>query len=244
MRNRRPAVQYPSPKEVAQFITEYLESTFDALVELRQILSNQLNDQLPQLGYQVNRASLAGIRTKIQETLRQHDHSIDGIGIATVEGFLKDSQYWLEWWRFDRNDELEFVAHTLNPSNDVFYDYASQTWFTNAVESPGPSLTGPYVDAGGTGEYTVTLCIPVRVGDTVAGVFGSDIDTSHFEAIVPSYRASDVSMVLVNSDRRVIASNVAAHLPGEVSDDFENAMHVDIPVKGIEPDNHWRLWFW
>lgn len=244
MRNLPRSISNAAPEEVGRLITEYLNSTFESLFELRTILSSHLSPRPSHPEIRANRESLAGIRTDIQQVLREHNHSIDGIGIAAVEGFLEDSPFWLEWWRFDQNNELEFVPHTLNPSNDVFYDYASQAWFTKAVASSGPSITGPYVDAGGTGEYTITLCIPVSSRETVVGVLGADIDTSHFEKLLPSHRAANASLVLVNGDHRVIASNNSDHLPGEIPSEFANAQCVFVPVYGIEQESIWRLWFW
>ena len=73
-----------------------------------------------QSGRRPGRADLAKIREHLQTQLRGPDSATAGIGIAVGVDYLHDSPYWLEWWRFGRRGELEFVAHSLNPNRDAF----------------------------------------------------------------------------------------------------------------------------
>lgn len=140
---------------------------------------------------------------------------MDGIGVVTTASYLTDSEYWLEWWRLNSRGGSEFVAHILNPNQDAFYDYASRSWFADAVRTGHQTITGPYVDAGGTNAYTVTIALPMTIGDTIVGVTGSDIHASRFESDLLSVHARS-PLVLVNHESRVIASSSASHLPGDI----------------------------
>lgn len=167
-----------------------------------------------QQGRRPVRADLAGIREDLQACLRRPEPPVDGIGIAVAADYLADSSYWLEWWRSGAGGELEFVAHSLNPRRDAFYDYSSRLWFSAAAASGQTTVTGPYVDIGGTNTYTVTLSIPLFVGTHFAGIAGADIAAAAFEQFLVGRGQRLRPMVLANADLRVIASNTADFLPG------------------------------
>lgn len=206
---------------IANAVGARLRSAFEALVLVRDRAERHLGsvtrDRPPQ------REDLSSVGDLLQSVLSDHVDVIDGMGIASVDGYLQDSQFWIEWWRFKTRRELEFVAHSLNPSRDHFYDYADRDWFTRPLSSGGMSVAGPYVDFGGTNTSTVTLALPIVVGGSNVAVAGADIHASHFEDYLLSSAAfADVggtlsgSALLINSDNRVIASNSADHLPGDL----------------------------
>lgn len=215
-----------------------LRSAIAALNEVR----TQTEDHLARStnSRQARRGDVSELGGLLRSTLREHGGEIDGIGIATTKGYLADSRYWIEWWRFDRHRDLEFVAHSLNPSRDIFYDYSTLDWFTRPLKSHAVAITGPYVDFGGTNASTVTLARPVFVDGACVAVTGADIHTAHFESYLVSAMAENLtdeddlgrrrrsedakdpaqpaSAILVNSDNRVITSNSADHLPGDLID--------------------------
>ncbi|MCW3005253.1 MAG: hypothetical protein JWQ20_4551 [Conexibacter sp.] len=171
-----------------------------------------------QQGRRPVRADLAAIKEDLQACLRRPGPAMDGIGIAVGVDYLEDSPYWLEWWRLGRRGELEFVAHSLNPCRDAFYDYSSRAWFVTPAASGQPTITGPYVDIGGTNAYTVTLSLPLFTGGGFAGIAGADIPAAGFERFLvgPGRRLQPV--VLTNAALRVIASSTADYLPGGLLD--------------------------
>lgn len=139
---------------------------------------------------------------------------IAGIGFGTVpRGAVPP---WMEWWRADgAGAPAHFVAHNLNPRNDNFYDYLHGDWFSSAASSRRPSVFGPYVDTGGTNDYTVTLSVPVIVAGEVAGVAGADLTAGSFERLLLRALGSRAfEVVLTNSRTRVIASNTPHWLTG------------------------------
>lgn len=162
-----------------------------------------------------SRADLALLDDELRGRLVIPNRIVDGVGIATVPGYLADSEFWLEWWRIDAHNKLEFVSHSLNPQQDGFYDYAARPWFTAPVASKSAMVTGPYVDAGGTNTYTMTAAVPIELNGSVIGVAGGDIHVSYFESLLASSPFSR-TCVLLNADRRVIASTSADHISGEL----------------------------
>ena len=168
-----------------------------------------------QSGRRPGRADLAKIREHLQTQLRGPDSATAGIGIAVGVDYLHDSPYWLEWWRFGRRGELEFVAHSLNPNRDAFYDYSSRPWFSAPAASGRTTITGPYVDIGGTNTYTVTLSLPLLTEAGFAGVASADSPAAAFEPfLIRPGRLRPV--VLTNAALRVIASSSSDYLPGSL----------------------------
>jgi hypothetical protein len=69
-----------------------------------------------------------------------------------------------------------------------------------------------------THEYTFTLALPVRCGSRFVGVAGADILAAQVERLV----LADLAVlggdaVLATASGRVIASNTARFLPGEIA---------------------------
>ncbi|WP_336715509.1 cache domain-containing protein [Arthrobacter sp. USHLN218] len=195
-----------------------------------------------QQGRRPVRADLAGIREKLQACLHRPEPPMDGIGIAVAADYLADSAYWLEWWRLGRGGGLEFVAHSLNPRRDAFYDYSSRSWFSSPAASGQTTVTGPYVDIGGTNAYTVTLSLPLITGAGFAGVAGADIPAARFERFLVGPGRGLQPMVLANADLRVIASSSADHLPGALLEDRLADSPNKVPVAaGLHGQAPWFL---
>jgi hypothetical protein len=162
-----------------------------------------------------SRADLSHLGDELRGGLALADRVVDGIGVATVPGYLSDSEFWLEWWRIDAQNGFEFVNHSLNPQHDGFYDYGARPWFTAPIRSKSAMVTGPYVDAGGTNTYTITAAVPIDLNGRVIGVAGGDIHVSYFESLLAG-SSSLHKPVLLNADRRVIASASSDYIPGEL----------------------------
>lgn len=161
------------------------------------------------------RGDLARLEHHLRGALSSQTRPMDGIGVATIPGYLADEDYWLEWWRVNPRGGLEFVMHMLNPRQDSFYDYPSRAWFSAPITSSMTTVTGPYVDAGGTNASTVTLAAPLLIRGRVVGVTGADIPVARFETDLLE-AGSERPLVLVNRDLRVTASTSPQHLPGDL----------------------------
>lgn len=166
------------------------------------------------------RSDLLQLEFDLRKALSAQHRAMDGIGVATIPGYLADEDYWLEWWRAGPRGSLEFVMHILNPRQDSFYDYPGRAWFASPIASSELVITGPYVDAGGTNSYTVTLAVPLFVDGRTVGVTGADIPVHRFEADLLQGR-TEHPLILVNRDLRVIASTSPLHLPGDLLTEAE-----------------------
>lgn len=234
-------IEARDPERVIEAVQHRVGDSLEALVSVRAHARAVLESAIDE-GRRPARRDLSGLGEFLRETLRHHGAAMDGVGVATTADYLEDSPYWLEWWRFDRDRELEFVAHTLNPTHDVFYDYASRPWFSVPVSSGEATVTGPYVDFGGTNTYTVTLALPVAVEGRIVGVAGADIHAAHFEEHLLPGSGPRRTAVLVSEDDRVIASNSADQLPGDRLDLGSGRGWRAVPVElGPGVGVSWRL---
>ncbi|MFV0432852.1 MAG: cache domain-containing protein [Leucobacter sp.] len=241
MRNREMQLQSGDLADPAATVREQIRAVTDQLTEISELTASLLR-RVVEGGARPARADLAQLEDHLRDALSHPERPMDGIGVATVAGYLSDNDYWLEWWRVDPRGGLEFVTHMLNPQQDSFYDYPARAWFTAPVETSALAVTGPYVDAGGTNAYTVTAAVPVVVDGATIGVAGADIYAFRFESTLLLARAEH-PLVLANASRRVIASTTPAHLPGDLlADDLTSKWRGRQVPFDDSGENHWVLY--
>ncbi|WP_449279101.1 cache domain-containing protein [Leucobacter sp. GX24907] len=231
-------------RTIADALQEHIRMMTDELVLLTERVTALIKD-VHHRSDGVTRADLARLSSHLQGVLRDSESTMDGIGIATAAGYLEDCEYWLEWWRKGSRGEVEFVVHSLNPEQDVFYDYASRIWFAKPMAEGRAIVTGPYVDMGGTNSYTVTVAIPIEIMGRAIGVAGADVVASRFERylLAPAQESGSRALfLLANSDGRVIASGSSEHPPGTLLAPSVEEGWSSLPVDhGAPPQDHWRL---
>jgi hypothetical protein len=179
-------------------------------------------------GSRPTRADLAAFRKDLQARLQRPGHCMDGMALIAAPGYLSDSHYWMEWWRY-RRGQLEYGAPQLNPRKDSFYDYPSRSWYTSTAAAGTETVTGPYVDVGGTNAYSIAACVPVMTGTGLAVIAGAEIAVANFERFLTG-AGFENQVVLVNADLRVIASNSAHYLPGDLLTAEQTRSWTRIPV--------------
>lgn len=227
---------------VAAGITRHLHSALGDLSRVRAHMT-VLMDAVEREGRQPSQSDLGAIRETLQTCLRHPNHPMDRIGVATAVNYLMDSPYWMEWWGYDSQGDLQYVGHSLNPQRDTFYDYSTRSWFSTPATSGTTAVIGPFVDFGGLNSYsyTVTISVPIITAHGFAGVAGADILAGQFERFLLTGEQHRRPVTLLNADLRVIASNTSLHLPGDLLQRNEIAAWTRVEVaKDIFP--HGRSW--
>lgn len=228
--------------KVAAGIAEYLHAALEDLSRVRAHMQALL-DPVEREGHRPTRSDLSDIQETLKACLRQPNHPMDRIGVATAVEYLADSPYWMEWWGYDSRGDLEYVGHSLNPQRDTFYDYSVRSWFSTPATSGTTAVIGPYVDFGGitSYSYTVTISVPVTTAHGLAGVAGADILVGQFERFLLTVGRDRQPVTLLNADLRVIASNTSRHLPGDLLQENDIAAWTRAEVaQDIFP--HGRSW--
>lgn len=171
----------------------------------------------------------SGIDAFVEELVRaEFDDErlpVIGAGFVAAPGFIPDAEWHLAWWLGELNTfgletrppHVRRLDAVEDPTSDAFRDYTSLEWWRVPLSTGRRHLTGPYVDYLCTDAYTVTLTVPVHVGDRVIGVVGADLYVDEIERRqLPLLRALGRPATLINPSGRVIASTDAARAPGSL----------------------------
>ncbi len=182
-------------------------------------------------GAGIGRDDLAALRPAIFRALAEHRGLAAGAGVITAPGVLADAPLWLEWWWITTADTPERLRVNLDPAAPDFYDYTTAQWYTAAEGGSLPQLVGPYVDHFCTGEYTITLSLPVRAAGRFLGVAAADVLVSSLEhRVLPVLLAAARPTALTSADGRIIASAAPRWPPG-----------LRAPAAGAQALGAWRL---
>jgi hypothetical protein len=163
----------------------------------------------------LQRDRLGKLRPSIFDLLASHQDLAAGAGVILAPGVLADAPLWLEWWWVTAAGSPEQLRVNLDPAAPDFFDYTTAAWYTAADRLGTPQVTGPYVDYFCTGEYTITLSVPVRAGGRLLGVAAADVLVSHLEGqVLPALLRTGHPIALTSPDGRVIAATTASLMPG------------------------------
>jgi len=181
---------------------------------------------------------IAGLRDGVLELLAEQRDLVVGMGLIVTPGLLPDEQRRLEWWQYvPGHREPAALRVDLNPDSMGFYEYDSADWFAVPRSSGHRHIVGPYVDAHGTDRYLLTFTMPVLAGSEFLGVVGADLPVSRFETrLLRAWGPLDRDVLIVNADRRVVVSNSARQLAGDLLTDVDSAA-VSVEIPGLP----WKL---
>lgn len=218
-------------------------------------LGSLLDDILTDLGTVAGRTSelfteapsaveLEPLRPLVERMLSKYEGLIDGAGVATAPGSLRDEETWLQWWRFD-GEHIVFTPHNLNPASLNYYDYTEMTWFERPVLSGQPEVTGPYIDFGGTDTKIITVAVPVDHEPGNRSVVGADLSMDHLERrFLQSLGVRTESIALVSESGKIITSNTARLIPGTRLN-ADNPPALSHPVPSYRMDRTpWQIAAW
>ena len=146
-----------------------------------------------------------------------------GAGFVSAPGFLTDAPWHMAWWLGAANGvglggrpgTLRRLVSIENPMDESFHDYTRLEWWRGPAETGRPHVTGPYIDYLCTDELTLTLTMPVRTPDGLAGMVGADLSVAALERLTDHVlREPGVPAVLGTSAGRVVAASDLAVEPG------------------------------
>lgn len=173
------------------------------------------------------RTDLGAVETLLVPALGNLRQPVQGAGFVAAPGILQDAEWWLEWFARDGDGRPQRLVTHSEPQAIGFYEYEHLPWFVVPRETGRRHVTGPYVDYLCTEEYTLTFTVPVVVGGLFCGVGGADIAVKSAEqALLPSLRASEQPIAVVNSYGRILSSNRGRHLCGDL---LEGVAFDDLP---------------
>ncbi|MBH3427134.1 cache domain-containing protein [Pseudomonas alkylphenolica] len=206
-----------------------LNSTLETIFsQVRQLVDEtcELWERVVAEGRQPVAKDLALLRPAIDRQLLATGAFGCGGGVILEPGSLADREMHLEWWYLADAGKTLPLRPNFDRRRENFYDYTAAPWFSRPRESGTSSVEGPYVDLYGTNMYVLTFTMPIFVQGQFIGVAGLDLSLHNVERmLVRSLMRLAHEAVLISADGRVIASNTANWLVG------------DLAPKLLEPDN-------
>lgn len=166
------------------------------------------------------RADLAATSDLVLAALARPGALVQGAGVVLEHRALTDAEWWLEWF-VDADGRPQRLQISTDPSGVSSYEYEHLPWFAGPRATGRRHLTGPYVDYLCTEDYTLTFTAPVEVDSAFLGVAGADVRVSMLERrLLPSLRAAQTRLAVVNTHGRIVASNRGRDTCGELIDDL------------------------
>ncbi|WP_375479766.1 GntR family transcriptional regulator [uncultured Jatrophihabitans sp.] len=175
------------------------------------------------LRLQVSRSAMAGL---IDGPVELH-----GIGFIAEPGVIPGHKYFLACWRQSEDGAVPDDSHVTDPERDDFYDYPSQDFFTVPRAGGTGVAQGPYVDYGGVNDYIVTFSLPVLVEGRFVGIAVADLPVATLEhRLAPWLAGKTRETVVVNAEGRVVVSNSATYIVGDVLASTTGFQTQELPV--------------
>jgi hypothetical protein len=201
---------------VAAALAERIAGVFEAIEQIAADL-RELAAAAQRAQNALRRSDLVPLRRGIDAALAAEPRLVTGAGVVLAPELLADATLWLDWWTTGPAGPPHPLRPNLDPASAWFYDYTRAPWFTGPRDRDERAIVGPYVDIGGTDDYTLTLTMPVRLDGEFLGVAGCDIAIDGLERIVREHtRRLGAQAILVNDEPRVIASSIAQAHPGSL----------------------------
>lgn len=148
------------------------------------------------------------------------DIAIYGMGFIAEPMLAPEQRPWMDWWRRTPTGAEHDTRHVLDPARDDFYDYTLHEYFSYPRRDHAPWTEGPYVDHGGVDDYVLTVSQPVLSAGTFVGITAADVLVAELERhLAPWLLDLTRPHVLLNDDRRVVLSNSAGYIVGDLVPD-------------------------
>ncbi|MCW2585662.1 MAG: signal transduction protein [Frankiales bacterium] len=197
--------------QVVSSLEAHVQALYDALeraqVGLEQALAADEVDVEQRTSEELTEYLRGAFRPLAAQLLSgQSSGHIAGTGALVDAGPAASRQLSMVWW-VRRNEVVSEKRHNLNPASDAFYDFRVAPWFSTPQRTGRPALTGPYIDAWGLDDLTITAAVPLTVKGEVVGVVALDVAIPQFVAdLSQELQRLDVDAAVVNAEQRIVAS--------------------------------------
>jgi hypothetical protein len=167
--------------------------------------------------------------------------AVAGAGVAWESTDPTDRTGML-WWRADGGAVTQKI-HVDNPASDSYYDFTHSEWYTRAIGTDELVIAGPFIDAWGTDDHTLTPAIAVRDERGVRlGVAAADLDVgATTERISRVLAAAPGELILANDEGHVVVANDPILTPGLRLDPFLARQRMRVVERAVVPVHGWEL---
>lgn len=196
-----------SARDTAESIVTIVEAIFASLDELGGAFAEGRRCARRE-GIAFSKESMCALQPSIFHVLDTVD-TTHSAGLFVAEDILDDVSRSFEWWhRGEGAQGYEPLLLELNLESPDCYDYYEMEWFRAARTFGARHVTGPLIDLPCASVLVMTFATPVMDGSDFLGIAGADVKVSRLEShLIRAMTATGAPCVLVNSQRRVIASS-------------------------------------
>ncbi len=205
-----------TPTAIAAYIAETIDPVFATIDAWRDILEVELARHA-----QPTAAIVDPIISALVHPALEGPGLITGAGFVATPGYLADAHWHLAWWLAGNGSRSPGGVRRLeaesDPDSENFRDYTGLEWWRVPARTGSRHLTGPYVDYVCTDDYTITITTPVRVGDQMVGVVGTDAYAARIEQELRQViRAAGAPCAVINASGRVVTATETRREPGSM----------------------------
>lgn len=204
-----------SVEYIAQRVADLLDELLSfprALAEQVLDLHDDLLDTAP--GSPLTDRALRTLAPSLTAELAREPRAY-GVGFVAAPGVVDDHTRYLFWLQ-RRGTQIGRLDLNFDAKDVDMYDYLEMDWYARAFRTKHSAAQGPYVDYSGSGEFVFTMVTPVMRDEEFLGVTGVD---ALFRLVEPGLQAilrgTSAAAVIVDSERRILATNTPRWLPGE-----------------------------
>jgi hypothetical protein len=176
-----------------------------------------------------------------RRALTAPDSAVAGAGIAW-ESVGPPARSGMLWWRADGGAVTQKI-HVDNPASDSYYDFTHSEWYTRAIGTDELVIAGPFIDAWGTDDHTLTPATAVHDdGGVRLGVVAADLDVAvTTERISRVLAAVEGDLILVNDEGHVVVANDPILTPGLRLEPFLSRQRMRVVERAAVPVHGWEL---
>ncbi|KJK08129.1 MULTISPECIES: cache domain-containing protein [Pseudomonas] len=225
---------------------QQLDSTLGTIFsQVRQLVEETctLWERVLSEGRQPTARDLALLRPAIDQQLLATGAFGCGGGVIVEPNCLADREMHLEWWYLADAGKTLPLRPNFDQRRENYYDYTAMPWYSRPRDSGKSVVEGPYVDLYGTNMYVLTFTMPILVQGQFIGVAGLDLSLHNVERLlVRSLMRLEHEAVLISADGRVIASNTANWMVGDLALTLLNTLPKDgLRLALAESEAGWSL---
>jgi len=237
-----------APSDNASFsaCAQQLDSTLGSIFsQVRELVeeTRALWERVLAEGRQPVARDLASLRPAIDRQLLATGAFGCGGGVIVEPNGLADREMHLEWWYLADAGKTLPLRPNFDRRRENYYDYTEMPWYRRPRDTGKCVVEGPYVDLYGTNMYVLTFTMPILVQGRFIGVAGLDLSLHNLERLlVRSLMKLEHEAVLLSADGRVIASNTANWMVGDLVATLLNTLQLDeIRLTLSESETGWSL---
>ena len=183
----------------------FLDSVFEQLRQWAPKLTEELSTCLEQSGKLSGTQLRQLIEADAKTLIKASDGLVYGAGLC-ASSFVVDQGNPLAWWQ---GDDLTLLATSTFGPGQVEINLSRLEWYRVPRATLRPHVAGPFVDYLCSNQMTITLALPIMLGEEFAGVICADVLLETLErSMMPSLELLTDATLLNFSGRVVVSTDI------------------------------------